>query len=311
MQPTVVLGDYGGPENLSRVRPFLYRIFSDRRIISLPSLVRLPLAFLISTLRNRKSCEIYSRIGGSPVNRTVSEMCRILNEKQSVLHFEPGFRYMAPFFREVVKEASREGPVLVLPTFPHYSFSSYGSMEDAATDLEGVRLVDPYYNNDTFAQLLYSRIRGVLEDLGPEPAAILLTAHSIPESTVRKGDPYITQVQEQAEGIRAQFPDLPVKLAFQSPLGPVKWVGPFLEESVQALARDGIRRLVVAPLSFTVDNSETLYELDMYLREFAGKMGMEQLDRVPCFNTDGGFLDFLLDYAGSQLKAMEPAENPV
>lgn len=311
MQSTVVLGDYGGPERLSQVRPFLNRIFSDRQIINLPALVRLPLAFLISRLRIAKSREIYSRIGGSPVNRTVLEMCRILNEKQSAVYFEPGFRYMAPFFRDVVKEASMKGPVLMLPTFPHYSFSSYGSMEDAVTGLEGIRLVDPYYNNDTFTQLLSSRIRGALENSGPESAAILLTAHSIPESMVQKGDPYISQVKEQAEEIRTQFPDIPVKLAFQSPVGPVKWVGPFLEESVKTLVLDGIKRLIVAPLSFTVDNSETLYELDLYLREFAGKMGVEQLDRVPCFNTDGAFLDFLLDYSVSQLKAMEPDGIPV
>lgn len=310
MQSTVILADYGGPENLSKVRPFLYRIFSDRRIIGLAGFARWPLAFLISRLRSSKSKGIYSRIGGSPVNRTVSDMCRILNEKQTPVHFEPGFRYIEPFFHEVVKEAAGRGPVLVLPTFPHYSFSSYGSLEDAVKGLEGVRLVAPYYNNDTFTELLSVRINSVLEKSGPSAAAILLTAHSIPESTVRKGDPYISQVKEQAEWIRARFPGIPMKLAFQSPLGPVKWVGPFLEETVRALAKDGIRRLIVAPLSFTVDNSETLYELDLYLREFAGKMGVEQVDRVPCFNAHGDFLDFLLDYAGSQLKVLESDETP-
>ncbi len=309
MQSTVVLADYGGPENLSQIRPFLTRIFSDRRIIGLPAFLRLPLAFLISSLRSGKSREIYSRIGGSPVNQTVSDMCGILNEKQRDVHFEPGFRYMAPFFRETVREASKKGPVLVLPTFPHYSFSSYGSLEDAAAGLEGVRLAEPYYNNDTFTELLSVRIRKALEENSPLSPAILLTAHSIPESTVRKGDPYISQVKEQAEWIRAQFSDIPVRLAFQSPLGPVKWVGPFLEESVRALAQDGIRRLVVVPLSFTVDNSETLYELDLYLREFAGKMGIERVDRVSCFNTDSSFLDFLLDYTGSQLKGLESGET--
>jgi len=309
VQPTVVLADYGGPENLSQIRTFLTRIFSDRRIIDLPAFFRLPLAFLISSLRSGKSREIYSRIGGSPVNQTVSDMCRILNEKQRDVHFEPGFRYMAPFFHETVREASKKGPVLVLPTFPQYSYSTYGSLKDAAADLEGVRLAEPYYNNDTFIDLLSTKIGSVLETPGSEPAAILLTAHSIPESIVRKGDPYISQVKEQAEEICARFSDIPVQLAFQSPLGPVKWVGPFLEESVRALAQDGIRRLVIAPLSFTVDNSETLYELDLYLREFAGKMGMERVDRVSCFNTDSSFLNFLLDYTGSQLKGMESGES--
>jgi len=237
-------------------------------------------------------------------------MCRILNERQDQIRFEPGFRYIEPFFHEVVKEACTRGPVLVLPTFPHYSFSSYGSLEDAVEGLEGVRLAEPYYNNDSFAQLLSKRINRVLENPGPSAVAILLTAHSIPESTVRKGDPYISQVQEQAEGIRTRFPGVPLKLAFQSPLGPVKWVGPFLEETVSLLLKEGIKRLIVAPLSFTVDNSETLYELDLYLREFAGKIGMEQVDRVPCFNADGNFLDFLLDFAGSQLKVLELDESP-
>ena len=309
MQSTVVLADYGGPEKLSDVQPFLKRIFSDRRIIDLPTIFRLPLAFLISRLRSSKSREIYGKINGSPVNQTVSEMCRVLNEKQGFLHFEPGFRYAEPFFHETVKKAAENGRVLVLPTFPHYSFSSYGSLEDAVADLKNVRLAKPYYNNDTFSKLLSAKIRKILDEPGPGPAAILLTAHSIPKSTVLKGDPYIGQVKTQAAGIGAQFPDVPVRLSFQSPLGPVKWVGPFLEESVRVLVENGIRRLVIVPLSFTVDNSETLFELDLFLREFAGKIGIEQVDRVSCFNDDVPFLDFLLEFADNQFRELESDEN--
>ncbi len=310
MRPTVVLADYGGPESLSDVRPFLKRIFSDRRIIGLPAFLRFPLARLISRLRGGKSREIYRAIGGSPVNRTVSDMCRILNERQKDVRFEPGFRYMEPFFHKTVRKASERGPVLVLPTFPHYSFSSTGSLEDAIVDLTDVRISAPYYNNDRFLRLLSGRIRTELDKPGPTPAAVLLTAHSIPESAVRRGDPYISQVKEQAEWIRGQFPDVPMELSFQSPLGPVKWVGPFIEDSVRALAAAGMERLVVVPLSFTVDNSETLYELDLYLREFAGKIGVKQVDRVSCFNDDVSFLDFLSGYANKSLKAAEFGKTP-
>ena len=190
---------------------------------------------------------------------------------------------------------------LVLPTFPHDSFSTYGSARDAVDGLPNVRVSCPYYDDDTFLDLLEDSIRRTLDDWTPGDTVILCTAHSIPVSYVEKGDAYVDQVKRQVGALRQRLSGFRLELAFQSPIGPVKWVGPFLEEKLKDIADDGTRQVVVMPLSFTVDNSETCYELDMEVRELAGTMGIDGYRRVPCLNNDPGFRAFLLKKAEQEL----------
>lgn len=309
MQRIVILSDYGGPVTQAEVRPYLYNLFSDRRILAMPGFVRKPLAFLISRLRARKAKQIYARIDGSPVNGTVSEICRSLNEEQDNLRFVPGFQYIRPFLKDVARRMEMTGGALVFPTFPHDSFSTYGSVRDAVRKAPSTRVAGPYYNDEQFLELLTESVRQVLDDWRPEDCVILCTAHSVPVSYVKRGDVYIDQVTQQVELLRERLPGYDIQLSYQSPLGPVEWVGPFLEDEVQRLAESGVRNLVVLPLSFTVDNSETLYELDMLIRDLAVTMGIEIYRRVPCLNNDAGFRRFLLDRAAAELEARKAGQD--
>ncbi len=303
MQRIVILSDYGGPVTQAEVTPYLYNLFSDPRILAMPGFVRKPLAFLISRLRARKAKKIYDMIDGSPVNQTVSEICRSLNEEQKSLRFVPGFQYIRPFLKNVARGMEMTGGALVLPTFPQDSFSTYGSARDAVADAPATTIAGPYYKDGRFLDLLSESLRSVLEDWQSDDCVILCTAHSVPVSYVKRGDIYIDQVTEQVELLRERFPGYDIQLSYQSPLGPVEWVGPFLEDEIRRLGEAGVRNLVVLPLSFTVDNSETLYELDMLIRELAVTMGIENYRRVPCLNNDPGFRKFLLEKATEELNA--------
>ena len=306
MQRFVILGDYGGPVTDDQVRPYLKRLFSDPLILDVPGFVRAPLSTLISSLRARKARGIYRSIDGSPVNETVSGICRKLNEEQSALRFVPGFQYIEPLLFRVAQGLAMTGAsrVLVLPTFPHDSFSTYGSMRDAVDGLPGIGVARPYFDDETFLGLLEKKIWETVGDWPTTETAIICTAHSVPVSYVDKGDVYVSQVEQQMEFLREKLNGYWVELAYQSPIGPVKWVGPFLEDRVKALADQGIKRLVVVPLSFTVDNSETCYELDMEVKALAGTMGITAYRRVPCLNDDPDFCRFLLRKAKAEL------ENP-
>ncbi len=303
MQRIVILSDYGGPVTQTEVTPYLYNLFSDPRILSVPGFVRKPLAFLISRLRARKAKKIYGMIDGSPVNRTVSEICRSLNDEQGNLRFVPGFQYIRPFLKDVARGMEITGGALVLPTFPHDSFSTYGSVRDAVRHAPATRVAAPYYNDGRFMDLLADSVRKTLEDWKPHDCVILCTAHSVPVSYVKRGDVYIDQVTGQVELLRKRLPGYDIQLSYQSPLGPVEWVGPFLEDEIRRLAESGVRNLVVLPLSFTVDNSETVYELDMLIRDLAVTMGIEQYRRVPCLNNDAGYRRFLLNRAIEELES--------
>jgi len=292
MGKKVIIADYGGPENRNEVKPFLLQMFKDKRILSVPTFVRIPLAYLISSLRWKKSTRNYEKIGFSPVKKNITELCEKLNKFQKDFDFIPGYRYIKPFLKDVISLETHKN-VFVFPVFPHYSFSTYESIKDVIGNNN--RIVKPYYNNNIFLNLLKTRIEKQLKCLSGK-TGILLTAHSIPVSFVKKGDVYINQINEQKQLIEKMFPNLHISLGFQSPIGPVKWVGPFLNEAVEQLITKKCDNIIGVPLSFTVDNSETLFDLDVLLKNLVEHEKKLNYFRVPCLNEDDDFCNFIVEY---------------
>ena len=144
-------------------------------------------------------------------------------------------------------------------------------------------------------------------------------AHSIPERFVRKGDPYVEQVEVTVAGIldvlnRESRERLPWLLAYQSQVGPVKWVGPTVPQALEVLVSDGLRSIIVAPVSFVSDHLETLYEIDLHYRRLALELGCERFERIESLNASDDFVAFLADRVikvfGNELSTKEPDQKP-
>ncbi len=133
---------------------------------------------------------------------------------------------------------------------------------------------------------------------------LLFTAHGLPEKYVRDGDDYPEKLHRAAEAVAKQVNGCEGwHLSFQSRVGPVKWTGPYTDEMVASLARDGVRSLIVVPMGFVSDHLETLYEIDILYRRLAQRVGIKDFLRVPAFNDHPDFVRFLARLVAAEMEA--------
>jgi ferrochelatase len=305
----VILFNLGGPENLDQVKPFLYRLFSDPEIIRIRSeLLRRAVAYSIATLRASKSRGYYSKIGGgSPLRRITHEQAQALSDELRWAGVNVdvfvGMCTWHPFFTETLEEveASRPERLVILPLFPQYSVtttgSGFASLERLIAErpsLAGldIRWVRQWGCHPTYIEAFAGLIRKELEEFSdPDNVHILFSAHSIPESYVKAGDPYLDQTSETVELIAESLGRRnPYQLAFQSKIGPVKWLGPSTSDTILKLGREDVDQVLVVPVSFVSEHIETLYELDIQYRKVAEDAGISRFRRVPALNCDPTFI---------------------
>ena len=303
----VVLMNLGGPDRLEDVQPFLFNLFSDPAIIRLPAFLRLPLARVISWRRARVARSIYSRLGGgSPLLTNTKAQARALELVLGPDHrCFVAMRYWYPSSVETAREVVEWGPqeIVCLPLYPQFSTtttaSSLASWRMAARRA-GIaypgRVVCCYPSDEGFAETVAELIRPVL-DLAADferPPRLLLTAHGLPMTIVRAGDPYPGQVETTAAAvIRAlERPGIDWHVCYQSRVGPTEWIGPATDDEIRRAGREGIP-LVVAPISFVSEHSETLVELDLDYRDLANASGVPAYYRIPTVGTEPRFIQSL------------------
>lgn len=308
----ILMLNLGGPARLADVEPFLERLFSDPEIISFPlcGLIRRPLARWIARKRGPVVRERYALIGGgSPILRFTELQARGLEARLG-----PGFaafpcmRYAPPDTADAVRRALATRPerIVVLPLYPQHSDATTGSSmreldRELARQQVGVPLVrvDAWHEHPGYLDAMATRVREALASLGPgrrDKAFLLFSAHSLPLKIVAKGDPYPAHVDATVAGIRARLQvDNPWALAFQSKVGPIRWLEPSLEQETVRVAREGHQSLVVVPVSFVSDHIETLHELDIDLRSKALAHGVEDFVRARSLDDGPDFLDALAD----------------
>ena len=311
----VLLLNLGGPDNLEDVRPFLYNLFSDPEIIRLPSpLLQAPLAWLISTLRSKKSQENYKKIGGgSPLRRiTEAQGAALRSQLQQNGHdvnVYIGMRYWNPFTEEAIAQIKQDKieELVVLPLYPQFSISTTGSsfrlldrIWQADPELQKIKytVVPSWYDNSGYLQSMASLIEKTLEKVkNPNEAHIFFSAHGVPVSYIEEaGDPYQKEIESCAALIMGKLNRAnPYKLAYQSRVGPVEWLQPYTDVAIKELAEQGVKELVVVPISFVSEHIETLEEIDMEYREIAEHAGIETFARVPAPDTDPTFIQALAD----------------
>jgi protoporphyrin/coproporphyrin ferrochelatase len=311
----VLLLNLGGPDQLEDVRPFLFNLFSDPEIIRLPfSWLQKPLAWLISTSRAKKSQENYKLIGGgSPLRRITEEQGRALQaalrEKGQEAQVYIGMRYWHPFTEEAVARIKRDAieRLVILPLYPQFSISTSGSsfrlldalwQEDPSLQKIDYTVIPSWYERPGYLQAMAELIQQQLDQFEhPDEAHIFFSAHGVPVSYVEEaGDPYQQEIEACTVLIMRQLnrPN-PHTLAYQSRVGPVEWLKPYTEDAILELAEQGVKNLLVVPVSFVSEHIETLEEIDIEYREIAEEAGIHNFQRVPALNTHPVFIGELSD----------------
>jgi len=306
----VILLNMGGPSSLDDVQPFLYNLFMDPDIIDIPlgRFIRPFIAKKISTKRALNVRTYYEKIGGgSPLLRLTMEQA---GELEKALAGEGDYkvlvamRYWHPFTEETVKKVLLENPdnILLLPLYPQYSSTTTGSSlnefyrvwkKAGRRDVE-ISEVKEWHREEAYID---SWARTIMESLGGSSGKewhILFSAHGIPQKLVDKGDPYQAQTEETVRMILNRLDwKGPWSISYQSRVGPVKWLEPATDLWMKELAEKGTRNLLMVPISFVSDHSETLYEMDILYKDLAADAGIESFMRAPSLNSREIFIGAL------------------
>ena len=304
----VLLLNMGGPDSLDAVRPFLKNLFMDPAIISAPPLIRRPLANILSVRRARKIRPRYALIGGrSPICEITSQQAQALGRELGPRFgpILPAFSYWHPFISESVSKAHHEGAsdLVALSLYPQYCSATTGTcLEDLSLVLPGklfessLTVIDSWANHPLYLDALTATALEALERV-PEDrrddAVIVFSAHGVPENLINRGDSYLDETRLTVAGVVERLGNRPHELAFQSRLGPVKWLEPSLPGMLRTLASRGAPPLVIIPVSFVSDHIETLYELDIQHRKIAEDLGFTIFERAPALNTRPDFIKAL------------------
>jgi ferrochelatase len=304
MRRAVVLMNLGGPDSPAAVRPFLYNLFSDRAIIRLPAPLRLPLAALIASRRAPAAHQIYARLGGaSPLLANTEAQARALERQLGDDHrCFIAMRYWHPLTAAAVSAVKQWVPdeIVLLPLYPQFSTtttqSSFAAWEREARRQRldaPTRRVRSYPEASGFIASLAAATREALDAASAEthPVRLLLSAHGLPERIVNGGDPYPREVAATAAAlVRAlDRPNVDATVCYQSRVGPLAWIGPSVEEELQRAGRDRVG-VIVVPVSFVSEHSETLVELDQEYRHLAEQIGIPSYRRVPTVGIDSRFI---------------------
>jgi ferrochelatase len=303
----VVLMNLGGPDRLEAVQPFLFNLFSDPAILRLPALVRLPLAQIIAWRRSPVAREIYRKLGGgSPLLANTGAQARALETVLGPQHrCFVAMRYWNPTSDQTAREVADWAPdeVVCLPLYPQFSTTTTASSLAAwCTSAKQRRIECPtrvvccYPSDPGFVEALAGMIRPALSSAASheKPPRLLLTAHGLPKRIVQAGDPYPNQVETTALAVvdALNRPGLDWTVCYQSRVGPLEWIGPATDDEIRRAGRDRVP-VVVAPISFVSEHSETLVELDLDYRDVAAASGVPVYHRVPTVGAEPGFIHSL------------------
>ena len=307
----------GGPDSLEAVEPFLFNLFNDPAIIGAPKPIRWLLAKYISRKRGPVARDIYRHLGGSsPLLGHSRRQMEATAEGVSEGIEAKGFvamRYWHPFASETVEAVKAFAPdeVVLVPLYPQFSTTtSASSLDDWAAAARKGRLDVPtrtvccYPTDPGFIRAVADLVaKGIEEAKAFGRPRVLFSAHGLPKSVVAKGDPYQWQVEQSAEAVveALEGPDPDWTVCYQSRVGPMEWIGPSTEEELARAGRDRVP-VVVVPIAFVSEHSETLVELDIEYRAEAEKLGIPGYVRVSTALDHPAFIDGL---AGLVRRALE------
>jgi ferrochelatase len=309
----VILFNLGGPDSKESIKPFLFNFFMDKNIIRAPVFVRFFLAKLIAWRRSKREAgDSYGELGDkSPLLENSQKQANAL---EAYLNMEDAgqfktficMRYWHPMADEIARKVKEWSPdeIMLLPLYPQFSTTTTRSSFqewDKASKKYGLNQqkteICCYPWEEGFIEASAENIKAVYEkaeqETGKKPR-LLLSAHGLPESIIKQGDPYQWQCEQSAEKIAAAtgIEGLDWEICYQSRVGPMKWIGPSTEEALEKASKDGVP-VVILPHAFTQEHVETLVEIEIEYREEAEKMGLHDFYRVPTVGESAAFIEGL------------------
>ena len=304
MKRAVILFNLGGPDKLESVEPFLFNLFNDPAIISIPSIIRYPLAKLISKRRTTVAKNIYREIGSkSPILELTQEQAKSLEnnllEKGDYKCFVV-MRYWNPLASDVIGKVREYNPeeIILLPLYPQYSASTSGSSINEWNELckkenyiVKTKTICCYPTENNFIESHVNLIKKTLKTLENNNFKLLFSAHGLPESKIKKGDPYQWHVEETVKEIMSKLKNdnLDYIISYQSRVGPMKWIGPSTDAEIIKYSKEK-KGIVIVPVAFVSEHSETLVELDIEYKKLAEKNGCSFYKRVPALGIEENFI---------------------
>lgn len=323
MKLAVVLFNLGAPDSLDAVEPFLRNLFSDAAILPLPAWLRRPAAWTIARRRKATAQAIYRHIGGrSPLLEQTRAQAQALEQALAGKGVEArsfvAMRTWHPLSEATAKAVKASAPdrVVLLPLYPQYSTTtSASSLLAWQTAAAKVGLSVPqrrvccYPWNEGFIEGLTERLEAALAQRRPELSyRILFSAHGLPQRIVNGGDPYQWQIEQTTAAIarRLEPHDLDWRISYQSRVGPLAWLQPATDAEIRRAGAEG-RALIVMPIAFVSEHSETLVELDIDYARLARTSGVPDYIRVPTVGTGKTFVEGLVQL----VLAAAAAERPV
>ncbi len=310
MKKAIILFNLGGPDKLENVEPFLFNLFNDPAILNLPVFLRFPLAKLIANRRAPTAKKIYEELGGSsPILKLTMEQSAALEEKLNKVDNLSNYkcfivmRCWHPRAENVVKEVINYNPdeIILMPLYPQYSAATSGSSIKEWNDIcvknnfnVKTSTICCYPTDENFVQAHKKEIMKKIKNF--ENFKLIFSAHGLPEKNIKNGDPYQWQVEQSVNKIieSLNVKDLDWVLSYQSRVGPLKWIGPSTEDIIVENSKLG-KHIVLVPVAFVSEHSETLVELDIEYKELAAKNGCKNYSRIPALGTNENYIKAMSD----------------
>ena len=307
MKKALLLLNMGGANSLDDVEIFLTNMFNDPYILGIKNkFLRKFVAFMITKGRLKTAKHNYEQIGGkSPLCELTAKLCEKISSLQNEFDaVDFAMNYTSPFVKDVLKKYEKFDEIVLLPLYPHHSqttiTSSLADFKKAKEELNlkaKISLCEPFYDDDAYNKIIISHIREAINDTDISDVSLIFSAHSLPRKIIEKGDIYEKHINEHVQILSKMLKEQglsfkDVSLAYQSRLGPVKWLEPSLNE---ALAKCENKKALIYPLSFCIDNSETIFELVIEYAKLAKELSFSFYKVVQCPNFSDEFANFILE----------------
>ncbi|WP_232006863.1 ferrochelatase [Helicobacter cholecystus] len=314
IKKAVILLNMGGPSNLFEVETFLKNMFNDPHILQVKStFMRKIIGMIIVNKRIDEAKKNYQAIGGkSPITATTFTLTQKLNTLDPDTYYTYAMRYTPPYADMVVMDLIHRGieQVVLFSMYPQYSTTTIqSSLEDFKDACKKhhyqptISIIQSYPTHPEYISLIASQIHKSMQEKNPQNYSLILSAHGLPQSVIDRGDPYEKHCKESQKALEAKLLEKGIRfkeilLSYQSKLGPMKW----LEPSTKQIIKDK-KNIVIYPIAFSIDNSETLFELDIELKALAQKSGVQDFIRIPCLNDSEGFAQMIINLTQGEKNA--------
>ena len=308
MKKAVILFNLGGPDKLENVEAFLFNLFNDPAILNLPTILRFPLAKFIANRRTPTAKKIYEELGGSsPILKLTIEQSekleKKLNENKNLNEYKCFIvmRCWHPRASEVINNVKLFDPdeIVLLPLYPQYSAATSGSSIKEWNDVcksnnykIKTSTICCYPTHKDFIKAHIFEIKKKINSINN--FKLIFSAHGLPARNIKKGDPYQWQVEQTVNEIvnLLNLENLDWILSYQSRVGPLKWIGPSTDEIIIENSKLN-KHIVLVPIAFVSEHSETLVELDIEYKKLAKENGCTKYTRIPALGINDAFIDSL------------------